>query len=45
MAPVIAQADLTFVLLDMQANKATVIDGEVRETLQALTLPKEAFST
>lgn len=40
----IAQADLTFVLLDMQANKATAIDGEVRETLQALTLPKEAFS-
>lgn len=40
----IAQADLTFVLLDMQANKATAINGEVRETLQALTLPKEAFS-
>lgn len=39
----IAQADLTFVLLDMRANKAAAIEGEVRETLHALTLPKEAF--
>lgn len=41
---VIAQADLTFVLLDMRANKAAAIEGEVREALAALTLPKEAFS-
>lgn len=41
---VIAQADLTFVLLDMRANKAAVIEGEVREALAALTLSKEAFS-
>lgn len=40
----IAQADLTFVLLDMRANKAAAIEGEVRETLRALTLPKEAFT-
>ncbi|MGE6605443.1 acyl-CoA thioesterase [Halomonas sp. NPDC076908] len=39
----IAQADLTFVLLDMRANKAAAIEGDVRETLHALTLPKEAF--
>ncbi|MEA2117389.1 thioesterase family protein [Halovibrio sp. HP20-50] len=42
---VIAQADLTFVLLDMRANKAAAIEGEVRETLTALTLSKEAFAT
>lgn len=41
---VIAQADLTFVLLDMRANKAAVIEGDVREALTALTLPKEAFT-
>jgi thioesterase-3 len=41
---VIARADLTFVLLDMHANKAAVIEGEVREALAALTLGKEAFS-
>lgn len=41
---VIAQADLTFVLLDMQANKAAAIEGEVREALAALTLSKEAFT-
>lgn len=40
----IAQADLTFVLLDMQANKAATIEGEVREALRALTLPKDAFT-
>lgn len=39
----VAQADLTFVLLDVRANKAAAIEGEVRETLHALTLPKEAF--
>ncbi len=41
---VIACADLTFVLLDMRANKAAAIEGEVREALAALTLGKEAFS-
>ena len=41
---VIARADLTFVLLDMRANKAAAIEGEVREALAALTLEKEAFS-
>jgi thioesterase III len=41
---VIAQADLTFVLLDIRANKATAIDGEVRAALLELTLAKEAFS-
>jgi thioesterase-3 len=41
---VIAQADLTFVLLDMRANKAAAIEGEVREALTALTLAKEAFT-
>lgn len=41
---VIARADLTFVLLDMRANKAAAIEGEVREALDALTLGKEAFS-
>lgn len=39
----IAQADLTFVLLDMRANKAAAIEGTVRDTLSTLTLPKEAF--
>nr|WP_290698329.1 thioesterase family protein [Halomonas sp. UBA3074] len=41
---VIAQADLTFVLLDMRANKAAAIEGDVREALTALTLSKEAFT-
>jgi len=41
---VIAQADLTFVLLDMRANKAAAIEGEVRDALAALTLAKEAFT-
>ena len=41
---VIARADLTFVLLDMRANKAAAIEGEVREALAALTMAKEAFS-
>ncbi len=41
---VIAQADLTFVLLDMRANKAAAIEGEVREALAALTVAKEAFT-
>ncbi|MGO1395274.1 MAG: acyl-CoA thioesterase [Halomonas sp.] len=41
---VIAQADLTFVLLDMRANKAAAIEGEVRDALASLTLAKEAFT-
>ena len=40
----VAQADLTFVLLDMQANKATAIEGDVREVLLGLVVPKEAFT-
>ena len=39
----VAQADLTFVLLDVHANKAAAIAGEVREALTRLTLSKEAF--
>ncbi|MCW4148060.1 MULTISPECIES: acyl-CoA thioesterase [Halomonadaceae] len=40
----VAQADLTFVLLDVQANKASPIDGNVRETLDALTVDKSIFA-
>ncbi|WP_284041356.1 acyl-CoA thioesterase [Vreelandella olivaria] len=40
----VAQADLTFVLLDMQANKAAAIEGDVREVLKRLAVTKEAFS-
>lgn len=40
----IAQADLTFVLLDMKANKAADIDGEVHSALSELLLPKHAFA-
>ncbi|MDN7132496.1 thioesterase family protein [Halomonas sp. MC140] len=40
----IAQADLTFVLLELKANKAATIKGDVRETLSELTVTKEAFS-
>ncbi|MDR5898440.1 thioesterase family protein [Halomonas vilamensis] len=40
----VAKADLTFVLLDMKANKASPIEGEVRDALNTLTLSKEAFS-
>ncbi|TVP45748.1 MAG: acyl-CoA thioesterase [Halomonas sp.] len=40
---VVAQADLTFVLLDMRANKAAAIEGEVRDKLSELILAKEAF--
>ena len=40
----IARADLTFVLLDMRANKASAIEGEVRQALMDLTLAKEAFT-
>ncbi|WP_404377659.1 acyl-CoA thioesterase [Vreelandella aquamarina] len=40
----VAQADLTFVLLDMQANKAAAIEGEVREVLLGLVVSKEAFA-
>ncbi|MCO7245125.1 MULTISPECIES: thioesterase family protein [unclassified Halomonas] len=41
---VVAQADLTFVLLDVRANKASPIDGNVRETLDALTVDKSIFA-
>lgn len=40
----IAQADLTFVLLDVRANKASAIEGDVRQALADLTLAKEAFT-
>lgn len=40
----VAQADLTFVLLDVQANKASPIDGNVRETLDGLTVDKSIFA-
>ncbi|PRY65697.1 thioesterase-3 [Vreelandella songnenensis] len=40
----IAQADLTFVLLDMKANKAVAIEGELRQTLDRLVLAKEQFT-
>lgn len=40
----VAQADLTFVLLDMRAHKAASIEGDVREALQRLVVMKEVFS-
>lgn len=40
----VAQADLTFVLLDMKANKAAAIDGDVRNVLEGLVVTKEAFA-
>ncbi|MCA1773767.1 MAG: acyl-CoA thioesterase [Halomonas sp.] len=40
----VAQADLTFVLLDVRANKASPIDGNVSETLDALTVDKSIFA-
>lgn len=40
----VARADLTFVLLDINANKAAPIEGQVREALEALTLDKSDFS-
>lgn len=39
----VARADLTFVLLDIHANKAVPIEGQVREALDALTLAKSDF--
>lgn len=40
----VAQADLTFVLLDVKANKAAPIEGKVREALEALTTAKQDFA-
>ncbi|MGM0521933.1 MAG: acyl-CoA thioesterase [Pseudomonadota bacterium] len=40
----VAKADLTFVLLDVKANKASSIEGDVRDALNTLTLSKEVFS-
>lgn len=40
----VAQADLTFVLLDLNANKAAAIEGEVLDALNALTTTREAFT-
>lgn len=39
----VAQADLTFVLLDMRKNKAAAIEGDVREALNELVVDKETF--
>lgn len=36
----IADADLTFVLLDVRANQAMAIDGEIRQALEPLVMPK-----
>ncbi|MBZ5487954.1 acyl-CoA thioesterase [Halomonas aquamarina] len=41
---VIAQADLTFVLLDIKSNAASIIEGNVFEALKRLCVDKEAFS-
>lgn len=38
-----ATADLTFVLLDTQANRAAAIDGEVRDVLEGLIVSSDAF--
>ena len=35
---------LTFVLLDVKANKAAAIEGEVCDVLRGLIVPKEAFT-
>lgn len=40
----VAQADLTFVLLDMKANKAAAIKGDVRDVLEGLVVTREAFT-
>lgn len=39
----VAQADLTFVLLDTKANKAAPIEGDVREVFEGLVVDKGAF--
>lgn len=36
----IADADLTFVLLDVRAKQAMAIEGEIRQALEPLVLPK-----
>lgn len=40
----VAKADLTFVLLDVRANKASPIEGHVRDTLASLTVEKSVFA-
>ncbi|WP_447556471.1 acyl-CoA thioesterase [Vreelandella sp. EE22] len=40
---VVAQADLTFVLLDMKTNKASAIEGDVHDALSKLCVDKDAF--
>lgn len=37
----IADADLTFVLLDVRANRSMAIEGEIRQALEPLVLAKE----
>lgn len=39
----VAQADLVFVLMDIRAGRASVIEGEVLETMQRIRVDKEAF--
>ncbi|WP_447528789.1 MULTISPECIES: acyl-CoA thioesterase [unclassified Vreelandella] len=41
---VVAQADLTFVLLDIKSNKASAIEGDVYQVLDRLRVDKEAFA-
>ncbi len=36
----IADADLTFVLLDVRAKQAMAIEGEILQALEPLVLPK-----
>ncbi|MGR2740910.1 acyl-CoA thioesterase [Billgrantia sp. Q4P2] len=37
----ITDADLTFVLLDVRAEQSLAIEGEIRQALEPLVLPKE----
>ncbi|MGM0782870.1 MAG: acyl-CoA thioesterase [Pseudomonadota bacterium] len=37
----VAEADLTFVLLDVAANQAVAIEGSIREALLPLVMPAE----
>lgn len=39
----VAQADLTFVLLDVKANKAAPIEGDVRAVFEGLVVDKDVF--
>ncbi|WNL40677.1 thioesterase family protein [Halomonas sp. PAMB 3264] len=41
---VVAQADLTFVLMDMNAGRASTIDGEILETMKRIRVAKTEFA-